>query len=509
MRDRVLFSCIFLYRLINAWLVTSYFDPDEYWQCLEVAHQQVFGYGFETWDWKARLRNWVFVLPFIAVFRVIRTLGIDGNSRIFVMAPRILQALLAALLDFCTHKFAKRTFARQPEIADYTLSMSLVSMFNMSYITRTLSNSMEASITALALCFWPIGSLLSCKRYAIAISLVGLTCLIRPSAAVNWIFPGMYLIASIGVAERIHVVLITVLAAVLTIACGALVDTHFYGDSDWVFTWWNFFEINLAQNISLLFGSLPWHFYLTQAVPLMAFTMLPLVALGVWYGPKGWMLGFVLSSIWFNSLAEHKEFRFLYPIIPVLMTMAGLGRHVLGRAFKGGQMLKRLYLGFVFISSIGAGLYLIRWHHPAPITSIDWLRSEVDSRPDSSLSVVFLMPCHSAPFYGYLHRDIPLQILSCSPPVDALTHKVIVPPGFIDEADQFYANPPAHLRSNPQLLRGKTHVYLFEDLTQTWPDVAPILASWGFKPMKRFFNGHWHPDKRRRGDLVAYSTLEN
>lgn len=34
------------FRVVNAWTVRTYFNPDEYWQGPEVAHRLVFGSGY-------------------------------------------------------------------------------------------------------------------------------------------------------------------------------------------------------------------------------------------------------------------------------------------------------------------------------------------------------------------------------------------------------------------------------------------------------------------------------
>lgn len=39
-----LLSCLILFRIINAIFTKTYFNPDEYWQSVEVAHYLVFGY---------------------------------------------------------------------------------------------------------------------------------------------------------------------------------------------------------------------------------------------------------------------------------------------------------------------------------------------------------------------------------------------------------------------------------------------------------------------------------
>lgn len=45
MTGKALLALIILFRCINSVLVQTFFDPDEYWQSLEVAHKVVFGYA--------------------------------------------------------------------------------------------------------------------------------------------------------------------------------------------------------------------------------------------------------------------------------------------------------------------------------------------------------------------------------------------------------------------------------------------------------------------------------
>lgn len=111
---------LLLFRTANALLIRTSFNPDEYWQSIEVAHRLVFGcvypapaapiaiaarrlpalhcqrwvrrrlaqgaatlapdlltapsglrrYGHLTWEWAAGIRGYVHVLPFAAVFQV-------------------------------------------------------------------------------------------------------------------------------------------------------------------------------------------------------------------------------------------------------------------------------------------------------------------------------------------------------------------------------------------------------------------------------------------------------
>eukprot|EP00808_Paulinella_micropora_P025583 g35269.t1 len=43
-RSRLLLLWLVIFRATNSLVLKTYFNPDEYWQALEVAHQLVFGY---------------------------------------------------------------------------------------------------------------------------------------------------------------------------------------------------------------------------------------------------------------------------------------------------------------------------------------------------------------------------------------------------------------------------------------------------------------------------------
>eukprot|EP00850_Spirogloea_muscicola_P026165 SM005886S18617 [mRNA] locus=s5886:207:887:+ [translate_table: standard] len=72
-----LFAKLLAFRLANAVVARTFFNPDEYWQCTEVAHRLAFGYGALTWEWRAGLRGYAHPLVFAVLYRVLAVLGID------------------------------------------------------------------------------------------------------------------------------------------------------------------------------------------------------------------------------------------------------------------------------------------------------------------------------------------------------------------------------------------------------------------------------------------------
>jgi GPI mannosyltransferase 3 len=88
------------FRILNALVVRTAFNPDEFWQCGEIAHSLAFGYGhryahvafvpyslthpsfFSTWEWRlpSPIRGWTHVLPVAAVYKLEELLVRDGAT---------------------------------------------------------------------------------------------------------------------------------------------------------------------------------------------------------------------------------------------------------------------------------------------------------------------------------------------------------------------------------------------------------------------------------------------
>lgn len=58
----ITFLLLVVFRLMNAFIVRTQFDPDEYWQGLEPARLLVYGKGWLTWEWmpEVAIRSWIY-----------------------------------------------------------------------------------------------------------------------------------------------------------------------------------------------------------------------------------------------------------------------------------------------------------------------------------------------------------------------------------------------------------------------------------------------------------------
>ncbi|GAA6062630.1 hypothetical protein JCM10212_000292 [Sporobolomyces blumeae] len=378
-RTRVLAPVVF--RLANAVACRSFFQPDEYWQSLEVAHRWVFGFGYETWEWRTKAANvavgagaaenwqeWVgvlrdggrggirsplSVLPTALVYGLAKQFGLDDRGEWLVLEPRLLQACVAASTDIAVSRLAGHILG--PEYTNAALVVSLTSFFNFFTSTRTLSNSTETALTAWALCWWPWQSreggdsevIKENRRRAPqsreggsslmpALCLAALATIIRPSNAIIWIILGARRFVQSSPGERILLARTAVFVSILAIALCIALDTAFYHTP--TFTPLRFLSVNVFHSISLFYGQSPWHFYLLQALPILLASQLPYCVDGVGRffrssstttDPGASLLirnrravkelaSVVGGTVIAYSLLSHKEWRFLHPVLPIL-----------------------------------------------------------------------------------------------------------------------------------------------------------------------------------------------
>lgn len=537
-----------VYRVANALALGTAFVPDEYWQALEVAHYAVFGYGHLTWEWEHRLRGFLHPGLFAAVFALLRLFHADSPLAIIV-GPRVLQGLMQAVGDWGAYALARSFFG--PRTAAWALACQLLSWFTFYCGGRTLSNSLETVLVTLVLVYWPwdahahlTDSQRWRRRLALAIGVVAFA--VRPTSAVVLAYVGLRALwFSPSFSERLRLVFCEVLPiGVVGVACSCGVDYLFYGEL--TFVPWNFVKFNVAHNISAFYGTHPFHWYFTQGLPTILGSFVPVFVLGVAVAARRELFYLLCWTVFVYSLLGHKEFRFIFPILPIAHAYAG---HFLDWAYRrccvtssasaevasapdsregaaapttqgdrkkrrdhggGGavhasvrkrrQRVWSLLFGagcvVLLLTHAGMAYYFSFWHQRSPIDVMHHLRHETQ-RLNGELEVFFLMPCHSTPFYAYIHAPIAMDFIKCLPPITYDGNRT-----YADETRRFYSDPPGFLAARFEERGGRypSHMVLFEPLL---PHVAPFLARHGYHQVARFWHTLLVVDDRQ-GDALVF-----
>ena len=265
------------------------------------------------------------------------------------------------------------------------------------------------------------------------------------------------------------------------------------------------------------------------------------------------------------SCIKHKEVRFIYPLLPMLHVLAGwpLASFACSSGFifslhsipaQPLKKIKSVTLLVLVTINICISYYVSIVHQRGVIEVIHQLRkihenqlvataerTAFDFDPSKTAATIptakegivtsfaILMPCHSTPWRSHLvHPNLQGWALTCEPPVDVPIDKR---PQYLDEADQFYADPVAWLRQHmrrDQITSAddqansnfKINADIAEEVEgRQWPSLiimfsqlesvlGQYLQEKGYERCWSIFNTHWHDDWRRRGDVAIWCLAD-
>lgn len=504
------FLAIVAWRLVNALTVNTFFQADEYWQALEPAHKAVFGYGYLTWEWQYGLRSYLHPLLYMVPYWIAKLLGggEDGEGCYWYVlaAPKVVNALIAAVGDYYLYWLIQSRF-RNDRLAKLVSLMSLFSAWNWYCWCRSFSNSLELTLTIVALYYLSIASV--GKSLVVA----AFACLVRPTNAIIW----LYSLPCVFWRRPRYVILSVVIAAAVLLLDGTI-NYWFY--SRFKIPLWSFFKFNVADSLSSFYGVSRIDFYFLQAIPILLLNYLPFFLYGfmstAWSDYKGLLLCYLLV---FTAI-PHKEFRFIYPMMPVLLTYSASG--LLQLSSRISKRRVKQIAGITLALSAILSYYFTQYHEVGELQIPTLIRDKiiVSELQDRPISVGFLTPCHSTPFQSHLHlpeSQAEIWFLTCEPP---LAHNVA--PGvavkeYMDESDYFYECPHMFLKRNfPEEIALNAMPSLDAQWPHKWPHYIVMFSNlWEdsgarvqeylgehYAIVERVWNAPGHWDSRREGDLL-------
>lgn len=566
-----LFMSLWLLRIANAITLQTFFQPDEFFQSLEPAWRSTFGpysNAWITWEWKEGLRSSVHPLIFAMCYKVASIFGhwlkapAANRAEILILLPKMLQAAFAALTDLYTYLFACKLYGSQSPTSIVVAMLTVLSPWNWFAATRTFSNSLEATLTTIAIYYWPWDWVLEGRKdpkksqpsktedkempapdeTVISLTAAAWACILRPTNLLVWATITFSLVFRGLSSDKI----LQLAKAVLSYGGSVLVasvamDKHFYGA--WIFPPFKFAYFNVVQSLAVFYGKNRIDYYFTEGLPLLLTTALPFAAIGMWKSvrvPKPLQAGdksrttttiesilasAVVTSVLALSTISHKEVRFLFPLLPLLHILAAKPLlKFLELDAKPLKKVKLAVLGVGIAINVGIAIYTSHFHQRGVVEVTHYLRHEYEKNylpagDDTKMTVGFLMPCHSTPWRSHLvYPDIDAWALTCEPPL----HLALEQRGeYLDEADVFYADPEKWIEDNMENLGVRKDGSMIGGVPtglgprRIWPEylvffdqLRPMLESRldGSKYVEcwREFNTHWHDDWRRKGDVVFW-----
>ncbi len=321
-------------------LDTTYIiHPDETFDYLEQAFRLVFGYGARPWTYEYGLRNWAFPGLLAGVLQLAAWL--DPRPAFQLNAVALFMSLVSLTLVGCAFAWGHRAAGRLGAV----LAGGLVAVWFelVHFAPKTLQEVMATNLLVLAACLCPdrLG-----RRPGAA-----------PAAMPRWRLRLLGLCLGLAVALRIQlapaalVMLLWLLwddprRAVLRIAPAAAIPVVAFGLLDWATFGWPFqsFWMNVYANtvagVSHYFGGggVPMHALVNVQAHFQggaAFVAIGLLALaGATRLPLPLLIAASIHAA--HALIAHKEYRFIYPAMPFVMALAGIGTAMLVARLREG-----------------------------------------------------------------------------------------------------------------------------------------------------------------------------
>jgi len=391
--------------------------PDEIMQYLEPAHRLVFGNGVTYWEYFYGARQW-FVPGLVAgILALLNSLGL-GEPQWYISAVKIV---------FC--------------------GISLAIPVGMYFFMRWHFSEMSARTGLIAGAFWyelvgfahkPMTEFLST-----ALVMVLLALCIGPKPSQNWTVWAVALIGVLGSAMRFqYAPMIGVVMAVfilrtrkkiqfLLISITSLLLIGIFDGLTWnrgpFHSYLTNFQYNISDEVHIGLENPSWQYLWLILIASAGFSMLVVGYAALMKGLRryGFLLGLMIVLLAFHSISIHKEYRFIFAIIPLwLMISADFCAHIAVRV-RLNQLEKQYLIPqrfgmivFFTISFLGILNYLPSQNllHRPYITHVNFIRNQISTftayrylsqAPDVKGVWAADTEYSASPGYYYLHRKIP------------------------------------------------------------------------------------------------------
>ncbi|HKT16620.1 MAG TPA: glycosyltransferase family 39 protein, partial [Stellaceae bacterium] len=317
-----LFLLAMALRLVPTILHPSLDHPDELFQSLEQAHRLVFGYGEIPWEFHLGARSWL--LP--GALAGFMWLGdrVADTPALYLGAAHLALAALAATSMLCAFFWGRRWFGSWGGL----VAASLPALWPdaVYFGARSLSECVAAPllVAALYLLDDEVKRPTNGRRCAGGL-LLGFSAVLRLQLA-----PVLALALVWRLVEdwrrrmSLKAEFPFLIGIALALGAAGLIDAV-----TWRYPFqslWLNFTYNAFNGAADSFGTAPWSYYLTGLIAQWRWSFPALVLLALL---GGWRLKLPLAAaiviLIAHSLVPHKEYRFIYPAILLILILAGLG----------------------------------------------------------------------------------------------------------------------------------------------------------------------------------------
>jgi hypothetical protein len=399
-----------LLRLVASFGGIPFAHADEHQQYLEQAFRVLHGFGMVYWEQEEGIRHWFYPGCLAGVLWLMEQVGITDPQ----LQNSLFHFLIALIVFSATARFAWELHIQGDTPASLLLMISTSIFPDVIFVhCRLLTENVMMAPVLLGMAYLP-------RRPLLAGVLIGLSFGVRFHA--GFLIAGMTFLAWWGNRDRKPFGLggdfpKFVGGIALALVFVGLVDYATYGSL--FFSPIQYVKRNLIDGKASEFGVDPWYQYFEWTAlwgwPLLVLGV-AVMLVGAW---REWRI-LILLAVFFavHCVVKHKEGRFLWPLIPFVMTLVssafGLIYRQLGSA---GRVTWSVVAGVALLTGVAVRVGQVPWTH-ADAEEVSLLLREAGRRAD--LHGVAVYRCsHVVPGnYFFLQRDVELRSYLIHAPKD-------------------------------------------------------------------------------------------
>lgn len=213
----------------------------------------------------------------------------------------------------------------------------------------------------------------------VALVFAALAYTVRATSALRFLLFGLYLFYNCK--DKLKLIFEVSVIGVVILLFNFILDGIFYGE--WTIVLLNFHKFNSELGVSALYGTYPFYWYFVEAIPVLLTTYLPFFFYGIYLcskHPSLILLYCGLVEVVILSFNVHKEYRFIMPLLPVMLLFVAHGGYSFFIFWKksASKAPKLFSILSIIVQMI---LYIIFGciHQQAPIGTISFLKAEFES----------------------------------------------------------------------------------------------------------------------------------
>ncbi|NHJ49730.1 MAG: hypothetical protein FK733_18205 [Asgard group archaeon] len=438
-------------RFIAAWYAGGFVHPDEVFQSLEMIHYRIYGeYGNgQTIPWEydesyqyGGARSWFFVLVLTVLYRFIMLFG-TSDPLVLIFFARLFLSFFSITTVIVAYLFGKEIFSKQVGLVSAFLCG--IWWFFPFWAARTMTDSIASDLLFLSIFLvYKSIKLKDRKKSIIASTISGITLgfafMLRfPSGLMGFPLIITLIVQAIKKSrespkenmeqKRSKQFLIAflptisfALASIFMVLCQGFLDLATWGD--FLQSPINFFMYNIVEGKSAIHGVAKWSHYLYGFYNDFALEYLPFFlvffAIGLRFKDKWktktWVWAIVLFWIVLFSMLAHKEFRFIFIVLPLCFIFVANGIVFFADLVKNKTLKHVILVAILAIfsaSSLTISLYNKNWYWNFN-SGICNAMYHVGQQEDSERIVVFETVWYTGG-YAFLDKNITIYFIKVNP----------------------------------------------------------------------------------------------